>query len=86
MDIKRLKRFFMWCTILNGGLLIFMALMVILVPNRIYNIQSQWFSISRDTFNIIIFAFLGLFKIFFFVFNLVPYIALCIIDKKKGPQ
>jgi hypothetical protein len=39
----------------------------------------MWFPIPRETFNVLIYGFLGLFKIFFLTFNLVPYLALLII-------
>jgi hypothetical protein len=33
----------------------------------------------RETFNVVIYSFLGLFKIVFLVFNVVPWVALLII-------
>ncbi len=79
MEIATLKAFLMWCTILNGGLLIYTSVMCVFAPDWIYRMQSRWFPISREAFNIAIFSFLGLFKICFLVFNLVPYIALLIV-------
>jgi len=37
------------------------------------------FPLPRGTYNVIIYAFLGLFKIVFLVFNVVPYVVLLII-------
>ncbi len=48
-------------------------------PDLLYRMQSKWFPISRETFNVVIYSFLGLFKIVFLVFSLVPYLALLII-------
>ena len=79
MDIQILTGFFMWCTIINGGMLALWTIMLILAPDLVYQTQSKWFPISRETFNVVIYAFLGLFKIIFLVFNVVPYIALRII-------
>jgi len=45
----------------------------------VYSIHSKWFHIPREAFNIALYSFLGLFKIMFFIFNLVPYLALLII-------
>jgi hypothetical protein len=45
----------------------------------VYRMQSKWFPISRETFNVVIYSFLGLFKIVFLVFNLVPYVVLLIV-------
>jgi hypothetical protein len=79
MDIETFTRFFMWCTIINGSLLFFWVIMLILGPNMVYRTQNRWFPIPRETFNIIMYSFLGLFKIIFLVFNLVPWVALIIV-------
>jgi len=76
MDIQALTRFFMWCTIINGALLIFWTTIFILAPDPVYRMQTKWFTIPRETFNIIMYSFIGLFKIIFLFFNLVPYVAL----------
>jgi len=79
MDIQTVTTFFMWCTIINGALLVFWTLMCIAAPGLVYRTQSKWFPISRETFDVVIYSFLGLFKIVFLVFNLVPYVALLIV-------
>jgi hypothetical protein len=79
MDIQTLTEFFMWCTILNTSLLSFWSIVFLLVPDLVYRTQSRWFPISRETFNVAMYCFLGLFKIALIVFNLVPYLALLII-------
>jgi len=79
MDIQTLTEFFMWCTILNTSLLSFWSIVFLLAPDLVYRTQSRWFPISRETFNVAMYCFLGLFKIALIVFNLVPYLALLII-------
>ena len=79
MDIHTLSTFFMWCTIINGTLFFFWGIMCFLAPDLVYRTQSKWFPIPRETFNVVIYSFLGLFKIFFVIFNLVPFLALQII-------
>ena len=79
MDIKTLTAFFMWCTIINGSLLVLWIAMCILAPDLVYRTQSKWFPIPRETVNLVIYSFLGLFKILFLVFNVVPYVALLIV-------
>jgi hypothetical protein len=79
MDTQTLTTFFMWCTIINGALLCFWITMCILTPDLVYRTQSKWFPIRRETFDVIIYSFLGLFKIAFLIFNVVPYVALLII-------
>ena len=79
MDIQTLTTLFMWCTIINGALLAFWALMCMLAPDLVYRTQSSWFPITRETFNVLIYSFLGFFKILFLIFNFVPYMALLIV-------
>ncbi len=79
MDIQALKTFFMWCTIINGALLFLWTLMFKVAPDLVYRTQSKWFPIPRETFNVIMYSFLGLFKIIFLVFNVIPYLALLIV-------
>ncbi|MBL7195171.1 MAG: hypothetical protein ISS64_02570 [Desulfobacterales bacterium] len=79
MDIQTLTAFFMWCTIINGGLLILWTMVFVFAPDFVYRIQSKWFPIPRETFNVVFYSFLGLFKIVFLVFNVVPYVALLIV-------
>ena len=79
MNIQTLTSVFMWCTILNGGLLLFWTLMCLFVPDLVYSTQKRWFPIPRETFNIVMYAFLGAFKVVFLAFNLIPFLALLII-------
>ncbi len=79
MNLQTLTQFFLWCTILNGILLLLWSGAFMLAPDLVYRTQSKWFSISREHFDIIFYAFLGVFKIVFLVFNVVPLLALLII-------
>ncbi len=79
MDIQTLTSFFMWCTVMNGALLVLWSIMLLFAPDLVYRTQSRWFPISRETFNVVIYCFLGAFKIVFLAFNLVPYLALLIV-------
>ncbi|HPS94268.1 MAG TPA: hypothetical protein PK600_07390 [Deltaproteobacteria bacterium] len=83
MDIEKLTRFFMWCTIMNGALLVLWTVVYLLVPDLVYRMQSIWFPLPRDTYDAAMYAFLGLFKILFLVFNVVPYVALLLVGRKK---
>lgn len=79
MDIQTLTSFFMWCTIINAGFLLFLTLIFMLTPDLAYKMQSRFIPISRETFNTVFYSFIGLFKVFVLVFNVVPWIALLII-------
>jgi hypothetical protein len=79
IDIQTLKTFFMWCTIINGSILILSGLLFMFGLNYIYRIHSKWVQIPKDKFDIIFYSFLGVFKIFFLVFNAVPDLVLLIM-------
>jgi len=79
MDLETLTSFFMWCTIFDGGLLFFWTLCFLLMPNLVYQSQKRWFPLPRETFDVVICVFLGVFKLLFLVFNVVPYLALLMI-------
>ncbi len=79
MDITAVKAFFMWCTILNLAMLIFSSVVGVFLGDFSFKMNNKFFSISREQFNVIMVAFIGLYKIVFISFNLVPFVALLII-------
>ena len=79
MTIQTLTSFFVWCTIINGALLFFWFGMLMVAPELVYRTQRIWFPLSREVFTVVMYSFLGLFKIFFLVFNVVPLVALLIV-------
>jgi len=80
MDIQTLKIFFMWSSIINGGILVIWTLFLLFLPDFVYRIQSKLFPLPRETYNAIIYSFLGLFKLLFIFLNIVPYVVLLIIE------
>ena len=79
MDLQQLTAFFMWCTIINGGLFVIAIVYLVLAPDSVYRMQSKWLPIPRETFNVTMYSFIGLFKLGLLVLNVVPYLALLII-------
>ncbi|MBT7065554.1 MAG: hypothetical protein HN919_04580 [Verrucomicrobia bacterium] len=79
MDIQTLTKFFMWCTVLNLGFLMITFLFLAFGGDFVYKKHSKWFPMPRETFNVVVYAFLGLYKICFVMFNLIPYVALRIM-------
>jgi len=79
MDTQTLTSFFMWCTIINFGLLMFTFFMVTCCADWAYGMHSKMFGISRDAFNVSIYAFMGLYKVLVILFCAVPYVVLLII-------
>lgn len=82
MKIDKLTSFFMWCTVINLGLLVISVMIGLVGLDFIYSIHGKWFQISRESFNTAWYFFLGLYKIVWLVFNVTPYISLLIVGKK----
>jgi len=80
MAISILKAFFFWCTFINVALLVLSFMFCAFAGDWIYRMHSKWYPIPRDAFNIAIYCFTGLFKIFVIVFSFVPWIALVIVE------
>lgn len=81
MDQSTLQTFFGWCTVLNIGLLMLTSLMLLALNNRVYRIHSKWFPMPRETYNAIVYSFLGLYKLLIWVFALVPWLTLLILNR-----
>lgn len=81
MDIEMLTRFFMWCTIVNTGLLAFAFLFLVFASDFVYRMHGKWFPMPRETFSIVLYGYLGVYKLLILVFNLVPWVALAIIGQ-----
>ena len=75
-----MKDFFMWCSIINGSLLILFFLISTFAGDWIYRMHSKLFPMPRQTFNVVIYSAIGIYKLFFIMFNLVPYIACAIVE------
>ena len=80
---EKLKTFLWKCLVINFFILILLSLTVFLA-NELYAIHSQWFLASKEEFVIYIYYFIALYKILWIFFNVVPYFALRMIDKKEA--
>ncbi|MDD5708579.1 MAG: hypothetical protein PHR35_21885 [Kiritimatiellae bacterium] len=79
MDIETLSRFFMWCTVLNFGLLLLSYLYVAFAGDSVYKTHSKRFPMQRETFNAVLYSCFGIYKIAWLVFCAVPWLVLEII-------
>jgi hypothetical protein len=79
MTLQLLRSFFMWCSVISTLWLLITSLICLKASGWIYQLHGRWFVLSRETFDTVLYSFLALFKILVIVFNIVPWIALCII-------
>ena len=81
MNLLTLREFFLWNTVINFGLLIFSFVMVMSVRKWAYKIHGTIFNLTDAEFDVIWYTALAAYKLGFFVFNVVPYAALCIMTR-----
>jgi len=79
MNLQLLTDFFMWCTIINGGLLLIWTGMYLICPDLLYRTQKKWFPGSKEIFFMMMYCFVGFFKVLYLMLNVVPFIALLLI-------
>ena len=80
MTIEAVKEFLVWCLVLNYSLLIVWFLLFWCWHDGYYRLHSRWFPISLDQFNLVHYALMGIYKILIFIFNLMPLLAICLIQ------
>ncbi len=80
MTVEVLQSFFGWCALINVGLLTFWFLFFWLGHDLMYRFHGRLFSMSPQTFDSIHYAGLAGYKVGIFLLNLVPYLALQLVD------
>ena len=82
MDTKKLRSILGWCSILNIGLYVFSMLCVLLAHDWMYECFNTFFTGSIESYNTIMIMSFGIWETLIIVFNVVPYFALRIVDRK----
>lgn len=79
MDKATLAQFFLNCSCLSVGLMVFWALMLRLMPGWVYRRSTMIVSITREQFNLCTFGFFAAFKVCTIVLFLIPYVAIVML-------
>jgi hypothetical protein len=79
MDIQTLARFFMWCTIINGGILVLGFLFKVFGGDLIYRLHGRYYPMPKESFNHALYVIMGVYKVLVIVLFLAPWIALTVI-------
>jgi hypothetical protein len=66
-------------TIINIGIFISSALLGIVLRKTVCGMHGKLFGIDEDKVSIVLYGYLGVYRIFVIVFNIVPYLALLIL-------
>ena len=80
MTLDIITDFFKWCSIFNGLIIIISLIIFIFTSDFSYNNNKRLFGGSKEEFKKTIYTVLLCYKMIVIVFNIVPYIALLIIN------
>lgn len=80
MTVELARESLGWCAVINIGLLIWWFLFFWLGHDWMYRFHGKLFKVSVETFDAIHYAGMAAFKIGIFLLNLVPYLALTIVQ------
>jgi hypothetical protein len=80
MNSDEIQTFFGWCTAINFGLLILTSIILIPFQGKIAKLHSWLMNIDEQELPRIYMNYLANYKLGIFLFSLVPYIALKIMD------
>lgn len=79
MTLEYARDVLLWCTVINLAFLLVWFLLIVLLHDWLYRRWSGWFRLTAEHFDGINFAAIVLYELGILLFNLVPYIALCIV-------
>ena len=73
------RNFLLWATVINYGVMTLWFLTFAFAHDWMHTIHGRWFHLSRDQFDALHYAGMTVYKIGIILFNLVPFLALCIV-------
>ena len=80
MSVAELTTFFGWMTVINMLIFALSCVLVIALRNFQVSMHTKMFRISEEQIYGITYGFLGGWKLLIIVFNLVPYLALLVMQ------
>lgn len=79
MSLEVLRNFLLWCIVINYGIMLVWFLFFTFARDWIQRLHGRWFRLSGDQFDALHYVGMSVYKIGILLFNLVPYVALCIV-------
>jgi hypothetical protein len=81
MNIAKLQTLLLWCTVINYVILIIWFAAFVLAHDMLFRLQSRWFRLSKEQFDAMNYGSMAVYKIGIMLLNLVPLIALWIVNR-----
>jgi len=82
MSIAIARSMLLWCTLINYGVLVLWALLMLPPHGWLHRLCTRWYRVSPEQFDTVNFAGIVFYKILIIIFNLVPFIALLIVGRE----
>ncbi len=79
-----LRDFFLWCAILNYGVLLVWFLAFTLARGSLYRLHARWFRLSENQFDVIHYSGMAVYKIATLSLSVLPYVALRIAANSRS--
>lgn len=79
MTIEQITELFKWMTIINVGVFLVTSLGTIAFKGFVCKMHGMIFGIDKDKVPMVLYGYLGTYRIFILVFNLVPWVSLLIL-------
>lgn len=86
MSIETARSAFLWCAVINYGILLIWFFFFILAHDWMYSFHGRWFHFSVEQFDMLHYAGMSVYKIGIILLNLVPYISLHISEKNMRKE
>jgi hypothetical protein len=83
MDIEFWRRFLLWCTVVNYGVLFVWFLVFVSAHDLMLGIHARWFHLSSEQFDALHYGAMAIYKIGILLFNLVPCVVLWLIGGRR---
>ena len=80
MSIELMKSFLLWCLLANYGVLLIWFAVLVSARGWLFRMHTRWFKLAPETFDVVHYSAMAVYKIGILLFNLTPLLALCLID------
>lgn len=82
MNIDQCTELFKWMTLINISVFIVSALLSMILKKVVSKMHGKLFGIDESIVSVVGYGYLGVYRIFILVFNLVPYVSLLLVKQQ----
>jgi hypothetical protein len=79
LTLEAARSFLLYCTLINYRILLLWFVVFAAARNWMKGLHGRWFRLTDEQFDALHYGGMALYKIGIFLFNLAPFVALCII-------